>query len=79
MQTDERYNVPKRRKMHYGDDGYIGGDHEYTKPYSDELDHSIGATSLNAHPRLNKKQHKPQTFGSEERGNAGLIFKEPLI
>lgn len=75
---EERFNKAKPAQKHYGDEGYIGGDEEYEKPYSDELDRKIGSTSLNARPRLNKNQHNPKPFGKKERGKTGLIFKEPL-
>lgn len=75
---EERFNRPKPRRKIYEGDGYIGGDGEYEKPYSDGLDYSIGGTSLNARPRLNKNEHSPKKFDKEERGKTGLIFKEPL-
>lgn len=53
-------------------------DAEYEKPYSDDLDHSIGGTSLNAKPRMNESQHNPKKFSKKLRGKTGLIFKEPL-
>ena len=67
---DERANVPVPRRRY--------GEAEYGKDYSDELDHSIGSTSLNARVRMNEDQQHPKTFTRKLRGKTGLIFKEPL-
>ncbi len=74
--VSEVNNRPVPRRKNHGDDVYIGG--KYEKEYSDELDYSIGSTSLNAHPRLNLHQHNPKKFSRKLRGKTGLIFKEPL-
>lgn len=65
---DERANRPKPHRALQ---------HEYDDKYSDGLDYSIGAGTLNATPTLNQEQHNPKS-SKKLRGKCGLIFKEPL-
>ena len=67
MQTNEQANRPKGHPRL-----------EYGKEYSGSLDYAIGATSLNAVPRMSEDEQHPAKFGSKLRGETGLIFKEPL-
>lgn len=67
MQTSEQANRPKGHPRL-----------EYGKEYSKGLDYAIGATSLNSVVRMSEEEQHPTKFGSELRGETGLIFKEPL-
>lgn len=57
---------------------YQGDENGVTVKSSSEMDWSIGATSLNSHPRMSEDQQAPPKAGSKLRGDTGLIFKEPL-
>lgn len=45
---------------------------------SSGMDYSIGATTLNSHPRMDEDEQIPPKSGAKLRGETGLIFKEPL-